>query len=137
MVKSYFFIGTNIVYAISLIILFYSVAFMSWTELPITGGISFIDENLSYITIAVLIFTFALFFVDDKLSALITGTFILLALGYIIFHFFNFGGLIIDREMTQGGYLSSYFDYGFLVYMITSLFTLISSIIVFRRDDEE
>ncbi|MFP4401592.1 MAG: hypothetical protein ACLFPL_00010 [Candidatus Nanoarchaeia archaeon] len=137
MSKSYFFIGTNIVYLLSIIVLFYSATFMTWTVLPIVGGITFIDENASYITIAILIFTFALFFVDDKLSALITAIFVLCAFFYIVFHFFNFGGFIIDREMTDGGYLSQYFGYGFLVYMITSLFTLISSIIIFRRDDEE
>lgn len=125
-------------YLSSLAIMFISAVYMPWTNLPITGGIEFLNNNAVSIVIVMMIFLFALFFVDDKLSALLNALFVFLALAFIIFHFFNFGGFVLDRPMLEeGARWFDYLNYGPFVFSITSIISVVISYLVFAREDEE
>ncbi|MCH8519717.1 MAG: hypothetical protein LAT82_03090 [Nanoarchaeota archaeon] len=123
-------------FLLSILIMLAAILFMPWTDLPITGGIEFINENLLFFSVPFLMFFFALFFVDDKLSALLNGGYVVLALLFILFHFFNFGGIYLSRSMVEDALTFEYMDYGVFVFTFTAIISATISYYIFKRDDE-
>ena len=124
-------------FLLSIIIMLSAVLFMPWTDLPITGGIEFINENLLFFSVPFLIFFFALFFVDDKLAALLNGIYTTIALLFIAYHFFNFGGIYLDRSMVEDALTFEYMNYGVFVFTFTAIISATISYYIFKREEEE
>ncbi|MFT4244447.1 MAG: hypothetical protein ACMXYB_03260 [Candidatus Woesearchaeota archaeon] len=114
-----------------------TILFMPWTDLPITGGIELINDNLLFFSVPFLIFFLALFFVDDKLTALLNGVYVSLALLFILFHFFNFGGIFLDRSMIGEALIFEYMNYGVYMFTFTAIISIIISYYIFNREEEE
>lgn len=124
-------------YIISLIILVVISVYTPWITIPIEAGIQFINQNAVSIVISLVIFLIALFFVDDKLSAIIAALGCLFALSYIVYQFFAMGGLTITLPMLEGEKMIDYVYYGTYTFIGFSFITLIISILIFRREDDE
>ena len=125
------------IYVLSLLSLAITALYTPWITIPIEAGINFINQNAVSIVVSLVIFLIALFFVDDKLSAVIAALGSLFALVYIIFQFFAMGGFSMNLPMIDSDNMFDFISYGVYTYMAISGVNLIISILIFRRRDDE
>lgn len=125
------------VYILSLLSLAAIALYTPWITIPIEAGINFINQNAVSIVISLVIFLIALFFVDDKLSAVIAALGSLFALAYIVFQFFAMGGFTMNLPMIDSDNIFDFIYYGTYTFIGASFVNLIISILIFRRDDDD
>lgn len=126
----------DISYLVSIVLIGASALYMPWISIPITNGFNFINENAVSIVITLAIFLFALFFVDDKLSALISAAVSIFAVIYILFQFFSMGGFTMNLPMIESDNIFNFTSYGLYVFLVSSAILISLSTIIFRRNDE-